>query len=80
VVDDRTVGPLVLGGSVLLHQASVASAVEAAFRGRVGSGEVVRVADGVVGAAVLGLRASGVVVDSSVFDRLRGSLADLRRG
>jgi glucosamine kinase len=79
VVDDRTDGPLVLGGSVLLHQAVVATAVEAAFRRRGGTGDVVRVADGVVGAAVLALRRSGVVVSPAVFDRVAGSLADLRQ-
>jgi N-acetylglucosamine kinase-like BadF-type ATPase len=71
-------GPLVMGGSVLLHQQAVASAVETAFRRRGGAGPVVRVADGVAGAAALALRRRGVTVDRPVFDRIAGSLAALR--
>ena len=56
VLDNAIDGPLVLGGSVLLHQAKVAAAVEASFRLRGGAGRVVRVADGVAGAAALVLR------------------------
>jgi N-acetylglucosamine kinase-like BadF-type ATPase len=77
VVDDRTDGPLVLGGSVLLHQATVGAGVESFFRSR-GGDEVVRVVDGVVGAAVLALRRRGTDVDSEVFTRVRDSLAALR--
>ena len=56
VLDDGIDGPLVLGGSVLLHQATVAAAVETSFRRQGGAGHVVRVADGVAGAAALALR------------------------
>lgn len=78
VVDDGIDGPLVLGGSVLLHQPSIATAVERSFRRRGGAGDVVRVADGVAGAAVLALRHRAVAVDRAVFDRIGGSLAVLR--
>ncbi len=71
-------GPLVLGGSVLLHQASVAASVEASYRARGGAGPVVTVADGTAGAAALALRNHGVVVDPDVFDRIAASLATLR--
>jgi len=79
VMDSAIDGPLVLGGSVLLHQAEVAAAVETSFRLQGGAGRVVRVADGVAGAAALVLRHHGVVVDAAVFARIEASLADLRR-
>lgn len=77
IVDDAVAGPLVLGGSILLHQTVVASAVEASFHRRRG-GEVVRVADGVAGGAALALRHGGVHVDAVVFARIGESLARLR--
>jgi N-acetylglucosamine kinase-like BadF-type ATPase len=78
VLDDGIDGPLVLGGSVLLHQATVAAAVETFFRRRGGAGVVVRVADGVAGAASLALRDHGIAVDPAVFARIDASLAGLR--
>jgi N-acetylglucosamine kinase-like BadF-type ATPase len=78
VLDDAIDGPLVLGGSVLLHQARVAEAVEKSFRRLGRSGPVVRVADGVAGAAVLALRHHGVTADAAVFARITASLAALR--
>jgi glucosamine kinase len=77
IVDDPAAGPLVLGGSILLHQAVVASAVEDSFQRR-GGGAVVRVSDGPAGAAALALRHGGVVVDAGVFDRIAESLEALR--
>ncbi len=77
-LDDGIAGPLVLGGSVLLHQERVAAAVETFFRGQGGAGDVVRVADGVGGAAALALRHRGVTVDPAVFARIGESLAALR--
>ena len=79
VLDEGIDGPLVLGGSVLLHQEKVAVAVETAFRSQGGAGRVVRVADGVAGAATLALRHRGVTVDSAVFARIDASLAALRK-
>ncbi len=80
VLDPAIDGPLVLGGSVLLHQAELAAVVETSFHRQGGAGRVVRVADGVAGAAALVLRHHGVVVDAAVFARIQASLADLRRG
>jgi len=79
VHDDGVDGPLVLGGSVLLHQATVAAAVETSFCHQGGAGAVIRVADGVAGAAVLALRHRGVVVDPAVFARIDASLTALRQ-
>ncbi len=78
VLSDDVDGPVVLGGSVLLHQSRL--------RTRVGErldalGRVVRVhvvADGLLGSAVLALRRSGVVVDDTVFDRVAHSLSGRR--
>jgi glucosamine kinase len=78
VLDNGIDGPLVLGGSVLLHQVRVAAAVETSFRDRGGAGAVVRVADGVAGAATLVLRNSGFRVDAEVFTRIATSLSALR--
>ncbi len=79
VLDDGIDGPLVMGGSVLLHQASVATAVETSFRRQGGAGRVVKVADGVAGAAALALRHRGVEVDPAVFARIDASLTALRQ-
>ena len=79
VLDAGIAGPLVLGGSVLLHQATIAAAVEASFRHQGGNGDVIRVADGVAGAAVLALRNRGVDVDAAGFARIDASLAALRQ-
>ena len=79
VHDDGIDGPLVLGGSVLLHQATVAAAVESSFRRQGGAGEVVTVADGVAGAATLALRHRGVAVDPVVLARIGASRAGRRQ-
>src|SRR4051812_9456011 len=79
VLDDRIDGPLVLGGSVLLHQAAVAAAVETFFRRQGGVGNVVTVADGIAGAAALALRHHGIAVDHAVFARIGASLATVRK-
>jgi hypothetical protein len=55
-------------------------AVETSFRLQGGADRVVRVADGVAGAAALVLRHHGVIVDAAVFARIETSLAALRRG
>jgi hypothetical protein len=59
---------------------AVAAAVETSVRDRGGAGPVVRVADGVAGAAALVLRSRGVIVDPGVFTRIETSLAGLRAG
>jgi len=78
VLDPGIAGPLVMGGSVLLHQERVAGAVETFFRQAGGGDTVIRVADGVAGAATLALRHHGVDVDPAVFTRITSSLAALR--
>ena len=78
VVQDVT-GPLVLGGSILSHQPSVARPVVQSFHAATaGDALVITVSDGTVGAAALALRHGGVPVDDTVFSRLQTSLAALR--
>jgi N-acetylglucosamine kinase-like BadF-type ATPase len=72
------VGPIVLGGSILSQQRTIADAVVAAARRCGVAGPVVAVPDGMVGAAVLALRHGGAVVDEAVFTRVRSTLAALR--
>jgi N-acetylglucosamine kinase-like BadF-type ATPase len=71
-------GPIVTGGSVLAAGMRVAPEI---FRARlsdaVGGAELIPVADGTVGAAVLGLRQTGVTVDDALFSRLRVGVAEL---
>ncbi|MEO7122433.1 MAG: BadF/BadG/BcrA/BcrD ATPase family protein [Lacisediminihabitans sp.] len=71
-------GPVVLGGSILAAGVRVAPDIFARRLTEAShGGELIAVADGVVGAAVLGLRQSGVVVDEQLFARLRGGIATL---
>lgn len=72
------VGPLVVGGSIFTAQSLVSDGVTAALEEEGIAPEIRRVADGVVGAAVLALRDSGVTVDSEVFERIKSTLAHLR--
>ncbi len=78
VVDGRLDGPLVLGGSILTHQAGTRTRLEEAWSGAGRTDPVVVVPDGLVGAAVLALRRAGVVVDEAVFARVTATLAPLR--
>lgn len=81
VVVEQVVGPLVLGGSILSHQRSVADPVAQSFHaaGRAGDGPgVITVSDGLPGAVVLALRRGGLSVDDPTFDRVRASLARSR--
>ncbi len=71
-------GPLIFGGSVLTSQPLVGDGVVAALRDSGLEPEIRRVPDGVVGAAVLGLRSSGVDVTADVFERIRTTLTHLR--
>ena len=71
-------GPLVLSGSVLSKQPTVADQVVATFRERTDETAVITVSDGVVGAVVLALRRAGTTVDDAVFERVQTSLAALR--
>ena len=71
-------GPLVLSGSIVSHQPSVARRVVRSFRPTLDESPVITVSDGVAGAAVLALRKGGVDVDDAIFARLRASLVALR--
>jgi N-acetylglucosamine kinase-like BadF-type ATPase len=71
-------GPVVLGGGVAHRLPGLAAAIADAFRSPTGPPDVVTVADGALGAAVLALRHGGVQVDGPIFDRLATTLAALR--
>ena len=71
-------GPVVLGGSVLVHQAAVTHLVRASLEHAGRSLPIHVVEDGLVGAAVLALRRSGVAVDATTFATVTESLARLR--
>jgi glucosamine kinase len=78
VLRDDLDGPVVLGGSVLLHQARLRDRV-AGRLASLGRGTTVHlVPDGLLGAAVLALRRAGVVVDHDVFARVEASLSGCR--
>lgn len=75
----RSTAPLVLGGSVMLRGLlapgrSVSPALEEALAGA----DVRHVRDGVVGAAVAGLRQAGHPLDPAVLGRVRSSMAEVR--
>ena len=71
-------GPVVLGGSVLVHQVAVADRVEPRWRVRRAPLSTRVVTDGLVGAAVLALRRAGATVDATTFTTVTDSLARLR--
>lgn len=78
--------PIIFGGSVLTKGAAVAAAVidrlgspdSAAAAGGGPKITPVLVEDGVVGAAVLVLKRSGITVGTTIFNRIQQSLATLR--
>ncbi len=79
--------PIVFGGSVLTKGSTVASAVverllasHPPVAGSAGELTPILVEDGVVGAAVMVLKRSGIGVDQAVFARIQASLAALRHG
>ena len=78
VVSDDLAGPVVLGGSVLRHQARVRDRVQSHLAALGRRGPVHVVPDGLLGAAVLALRRAGTTVDATVFARADASLARLR--
>lgn len=85
VVSPDLDGPLVVGGSVLVHQDSVRDIVSDTVRRAGGEPPrqrqrppLVVVPDGLVGAAVLALRNAGISVDAAVFDTLTRSVGRLR--
>lgn len=73
-------GPVVFGGTVARRLPGLVEAAQAAFEAAGAPTPSVRIAaDGTVGAAVLTLRAAGVVVDQEIFDRISTTLHRLRR-
>jgi N-acetylglucosamine kinase-like BadF-type ATPase len=64
-------GPVVCGGGVL-------GALGLEVDGLPGITDIRRVADGAAGAAMLALRANGIVADQAVFERVRDSLGAVR--
>lgn len=76
-VRDATLdGPLVLGGSILTKLAGTAPLAD--LLTTMGDAELLPVQDGIVGAAVLGLRRAGVHVDGEIFNRINQSVMRLR--
>ena len=78
VLQDEVQGPVVLGGSVLMHQERVRRHVEDHLSSLGRCAPVTVVPDGLLGAAVLALRHAGVTVDEATFSRARSTLAGLR--
>jgi N-acetylglucosamine kinase-like BadF-type ATPase len=72
-------GPIVLGGSILAAGLRVAPEIfEASLADAARGAVLIPVVDGVVGAAVLGLRAAGVEIDDALFSRVNDGVAELR--
>ena len=72
-------GPVVVGGSVLIHGLLAAPpGVRERFVPPAELGRLIPVADGVVGAAVLALRRRGIEVDEALFRTIRDGVAQLR--
>jgi glucosamine kinase len=69
-------GPVVAGGGVLVHGMLAAPPeLSRALVALAEEGELIPVPDGVVGAAVLGLRGEGITVDEELFTTLRTEVA-----
>lgn len=78
-VDDVS-GPLVMGGGVMAGQPRLRDHTVAALESAGLTLRVIEAADGLVGAAVLGLRDRGVTVDAAAFESLRSTtIAQLAR-
>jgi glucosamine kinase len=75
---DDLAGPLVVGGSVMVHGV-LAAPPELRQIALPHPAEVIPVSDGVVGAAVLALRAAGVTVDAALFRTLQSEVANSRQ-
>jgi glucosamine kinase len=78
VADPDIDGPVVLAGSILSQQPSVAQRVVRSIGNAVDDRRVVMVSDGLPGAAVLALRDDGLRVDHETFERIQTSLTSLR--
>jgi N-acetylglucosamine kinase-like BadF-type ATPase len=74
--DPQVPGPIVLGGGVMAHLMGVASDIEEIVRAAGQAPDIHFVADGSVGAIVLALRATGIIVDANVFATISASVAE----
>jgi len=75
VRQEQAVGPLVLGGSVLIKGVlPLDASFTAPLLEAIGPSTPIPVADGLVGAAVLALRAGGVRVDAELFARVTSGI------
>jgi glucosamine kinase len=75
---DDLAGPLVVGGSVMVNGV-LAAPPELRQIALPNPAEVIPVSDGVVGAAVLALRAAGLTVDAALFHTLQSGVANSRQ-
>jgi N-acetylglucosamine kinase-like BadF-type ATPase len=72
-------GPVVVGGSVMVHGMLAAPpSLQAELVPPAGGDLVIPVSDGLVGAAVLALRQAGCEVDDSLFRTIKTEVARLR--
>jgi len=76
--DPRVDGPIVLGGGTIAQHDGLAARIAVAHGSPGAPAEVRLVGDGVVGAAVIALRAASVAVDRQVFERIGRTLDALR--
>jgi N-acetylglucosamine kinase-like BadF-type ATPase len=77
VRDPAQGGPSVIGGSIARALLSAPANLAAPLKAILGN-EVIPVADGLIGAGVLGLRRAGVPVDANVFSRIQQSVPTSR--
>ncbi len=75
VRDPELAGPIVVGGSVLIH-GLLAAPDGVRFVLPAEMGGIIPVPDGLVGAAVLALRSAGIEVDETVFHTVRAGIAE----
>lgn len=73
VRDPAADGPLVIGGSIARALLRAPADLAAPLKAVLGD-DVIAVADGLIGAGVLGLRRAGLAVDANVFRRIRQSV------
>jgi glucosamine kinase len=76
-VPDLT-GPVVVGGSVIVHGMLAAPGLRDVLVPPAGENSVIPVSDGLVGAAVLVLRHAGREVDEALFRRIQTEVARVR--
>lgn len=78
VMAQQAEGPLVIGGSVAGAMLAAKPDIAGPLRKVLANIEVIHATDGIVGAAVLGLKRVGIRVDAEVFQNLQRTIAALR--